>query len=429
MVGLKMCSDENIRTKENAHAVYNAPHPQMFPSRVRWLWCVLILVSQTATASDFRTLETRLAEKIAAITGPGVIALEITNRSSISSADVEAIRRSLISDLASAGVRVWEPDQAAAIAKLTFSGSLQNYVWVAEVRQGTSEPGVIIISIPHPESTPTSQTVMPISLHISPLISSPERVLDAAVLEGNPRKLLVLRADAVTVYDFKDNLWVQTEALAIAHTHPFPRDLRGRIILRRDHPLDAYLPGLACHSTSAAPLGMNCSQSDDPWPLQAQDSSVSSFFSPAQNFFTGALVPGVGKQKSAPAFYSAAAVPREKYSLWIFAGVDRQVHLLDGINQQTLEKVRWGSDIAGVHASCRPTSQVLAISAGDETTDSVQAFEFPDREPIAVSPKLNVNGKITALWSTQTGDGAIAVYRNADSGDYEAAQLNLTCSQ
>jgi hypothetical protein len=418
---------ENIQLATH-RAVYNSPNPDMFPSRVRWFWCAVLLLSQLDFAADWRVPEARLAEKIAAITGPGVIALEITNSSSLSSADVEAIRRSLISDLASAGVRVWDPDQAAAIAKLTFSESLKDYVWVAEVQQGTSEPSIIIISVPRPESSPGAQNVTPVSLHITPLVSSPDRVLDVAVLEGNPRKLLTLGADAVTVYDFKDTRWAQTQALAIVHTRPLPRDLRGRIILRRDHPFDVYLPGLVCHSTRAAPLAMNCSPSDDPWPLQAQDSSVSSFFSPEQNFFTGALVPGVGQQKSAPAFYSAAAVPRENYSLWIFAGVDRQVHLLDGINQQTLENVRWGSDIATVHASCRPTSQVLATSAGDEATDSVQAFEFPDREPVAVSQKLNLKGKIAALWTAQSGDGAIAVYR-MDGGGYEAAQLSLTCSQ
>lgn len=410
-------------------AVYNSPNPDMFASRLRWLWCVVVVLSQLALAADWRAPKAQLADEIAAITGPGVIALEISNRSSISSADVEAIRRSLISDLASAGVRVWDRDQAAAIAKLTLSESLEDYVWVAEVQQGTSAPVIIIVSSPRPQSTPSAQNVMPMSLHITPLISSPDRVLDVAVLEGNPRKLLALGAEAVTVYDFKDTRWAQTQALVIAHTRPLPRDLRGRIILRRDHPFDVYLPGLVCHSTSAAPLAMNCSPSDDPWPLQAQDPSLSSFFSPAQNFFTGALVPGVGRQRSAPAFYSAAAIPREKYSLWIFAGVDRQVHLLDGINQQTLERVRWGSDIAGLHASCRPAGQVLATSRGDEATDSVQAFEFPDREPVAVSQKLNLNGKIVALWTAQSGDEAIAVYRDTENGDYEAAQLNLTCSQ
>ena len=172
---------------------------------------------------------------------------------------------------------------------------------------------------------------------------------------------------------------------------------------------------------------MSCSPSEDPWPLQTQ--GLSAFFSPARNFFTGALVPGIGKQKSAPPFYSAAAVPRANYALWIFAGIDGQVHLLDGINQQVLGKIHWGSNVAAVHPACRPDSLVLADAADSEPAESIQAFEVVDREPAAVSPKLTVNGSITALWSAPNGDGAIAVYRNSSTGNYEALQLTFDCGR
>jgi hypothetical protein len=59
----------------------------------------------------------------------------------------------------------------------------------------------------------------------------------------------------------------------------------------------------------------------------------------------------------------------------------------------------------------------------------VQAFEFPDRQPMAVSQKLELNGRVTALWTAQNGQSAVAVYRDTDSGNYEAVQLNLACSQ
>ena len=416
-------------TEQPKRAVYNSPNPKMLLSRWRWLCSVLILASQPALASDFRAPESQLAEKIAAITGPGVIALDITNRSSISSAEVESIRRTLISDLGSAGVRVWNPDQAAAVAKVTFSENLQNYIWVAQIQQGTSEPNVLIISSPRPDYALSPQNALPLTLHATPLISSPEPILDAAVLEGNPRRVLALGTNAVTVYDYKDNHWVADQSLAISHPNSFPRDPRGRIVLQTDHLFDAYLPGLVCHSNNAAPLTINCQASDDPWPLQTHDFAVSAFFAPTRNFFTGALAPGIGKQNAAPPFYSAAAVPRDKYALWIFAGIDGQLHLLDGINQQSAGKIRWGSDIAGMHADCRPSWQVLATSATDENSDSLQAFEFPDREPVAVTQKIAVNGKVTALWSAQKGDSAIAVYRDSTGGNYEAIQLNLTCTQ
>jgi hypothetical protein len=409
-------------------AVYNSPNPAMFPLRVRWLWCAFIILSQTAFASDWRMPESQLAEKITAATGPGVIALEITNRSSISFSDVEAIRRALVSDLAASGIRVWDPDQAAAVIKLTFSENLQNYIWVAEIQQGTNEPGVIMIAVPRPESAPTAQNAPPLVLRLTPLISSPEPILDVAFLEGSPKRILALGAGAVTIYDSKDNRWLETQRLAIPHTNPFPRDPRGRIILRNDRPFDLYLPGLACHSIDTSPLAMNCAQSDDPWPLQTHDFAVAAFFSPNRNFFTGALAPGIVKQKATPPFYSAAAIPKDKYALWIFAGVDGQLYLLDGINQQTAPKIHWGSDIAGIHAECRPGWQLLATAPTDDEIDTLQAFEFPDREPVAISQKLNTKGAVTALWTAQEGKTAVAVYRDSESGNYEAVQLNLDCS-
>jgi hypothetical protein len=241
--------------------------------------------------------------------------------------------------------------------------------------------------------------------------------------------MLALGENAVTVYEFKDGHWFPGQPIAINHDRPLPRDVRGRIILRKDHLFDAYLPGMICRSTNASPLGLNCSRSDDPWPLQTEDFGVSAFFAPARNFFTGALVPGIGQQKSAPAFYSAAALPRAKYALWIFAGIDGQLHLLDGINHQVEAKIHWGSDLAGVHAPCRQDWQVLAISAGSGTDDSVQAFEFADREPAAVSQSLQLNGNITALWTARGDDSATAVFRNSETGNYEAMQLTLACGQ
>jgi hypothetical protein len=414
-------------------AVYNARIPEMLCSssglRVRWAWCLLLLVAPAAWAADWRRPESQLAEKIAAITGPGVVALELNNRSSLGATEVEVIRRGLSDALSNSGVRISQPDQAAATVRVTLSESLQNYVWVAEIQQGTNAASVAIIDTPRPDSAVNPQPAFPLTLHATQLISQPYPILDAAMLEGNPRRMLVLGENAVTVYEFKDGQLLQGQSLAITHDRPFPRDVRGRIILSKDHLFDAYMPGLICHSTNASPLALNCLRSDDPWPLQTEDFGISGFFTPARNFFTGALVPGVGQQKSAPAFYSAAALPRNKYALWIFSGVDGQVHVLDGINDQIQASIHWGSDLAGVHAVCRQDWQVLAIPGGSGTNDSVQAFEFADREPAAVSEPLQLGGSVTALWTAGSGDSAIAAVRDSETGNYETVQLTFTCGQ
>ena len=411
--------------------VYNARNPEMLSSScVLWASCLLFLwiTSQAAFSSDWQRPESQLAQKIAAVTGPGVIALNVTNRSSISLPEVEEIRRGLTSYLSASGIRIWSPDQAAGTVQLTLSENHQDYVWVAEITQGSNEPVIVMVSTPRPASAAGGENAAPLTLRGTHLVSSPAPILDFALIEGSPRTMLVLGENQVTNYQFKDGRWIAGQSMAIT-PGPLPRDPRGRIFLRKDHLFDAYLPGLFCRSSSAGSLGVNCSHSDDPWPLEVQELGLSGFFAPTRNFFTGALVPGIDHQRSAPAFFSAAAVLREKYTLWVLAGVDGQMHLLDGINQQTVANIHWGSDIAGVHATCRQGWQVLATSPEGGPEDSIQAFEFPDRIPVAVSQKLSLNGSVTALWTAQDGQSAAAVYRDTQTGNYEAVQLNLACGQ
>ena len=414
-----------------AAAVYNSPHPEMFlpSSRVRWAWCACLLVTRLAGASDWRAPESQLATKIAALTGASVISLDVRNASSIAPADVEEIRRGLTAILGTSGVQVWQPDQAGIEVRVVLSENLEDYVWVAEVHKGAAEPGIVMISISRPASRLPTENSPPLTLHSTKLVARPDPILDAALLEGPPRRLLVLGTEVVAIYDWDSSQWALAQVVPIHSDHSQPRDPRGRIVPAKDHLFDAYLAGLACRSTNSNPVGMDCQPSDDSWPLQTRESGLSAFFSPARNFFTGAIVPGIGNQRSAPPFYSAAALPRANYTLWVLSGVDGELHLLDGINHQILTKVHWGSDIAGVAARCRPGWQVLATTADSDSGDSLEAFEFADHEPVPVSQKLNLNGSLTALWTGHDGGSATAVYRDSDSGNYEAVQLTLTCGQ
>src|SRR5215469_6443933 len=115
-------------TRHHAHpaSVYNSRNPTMFLSVARWAGCVLFLciLPPASFCADWRQLTDQLAPKIAAVTGPGVVALEINNRSSIIAADVEQIRGQLKTALASAGIKIWQPDQASATIRVTLSENL-----------------------------------------------------------------------------------------------------------------------------------------------------------------------------------------------------------------------------------------------------------------------------------------------------------------
>jgi len=423
-----------VMPSPNQNAVYNAPIPPMPIPLSRWLRaaCLLALalfLPLSALAADQTAPEQQLARKIAAVTGPGVVAFELTNRSSLTAAKADDIRRHLLVEIAALGLQVVRAEQAAATIHVSLSEDLQNFVWVAKIHQGTNLPVVVMTSIPRPDTAVVMHETTGLALHKTLLWSQADRILDAAVLEGTPAHLAVLDPTQVTLYRWQDGRWQLEQTLAVTHVRPWPRDLRGRLVLRHDHLFDAYLPGVYCRSTSSSSLALNCFPSDDPWPLGGEQFGLNAFFTPSRNYFTGALAPGVGKQTTAPPFYSAAMLPREKYTLGLFAAVDGQLHLLDGITDRAAGKLGWGSDIAGVKSSCGSGWQVLATSSGDGPNDAVRAYEFPDREPVAVSQPAEFAGSITALWAESGAASAVAVSHNSETGRYEAFRLSITCGQ
>jgi hypothetical protein len=191
---------------------------------------------------------------------------------------------------------------------------------------------------------------------------------------------------------------------------------------------------------------MNCRENEDPWPLVPAGLSgavavfptatsasltippVGAFFAPTRNFFTGVLTSSVGKSTNVPKFYSAAFLPRENYLLWLFAATDDRLHEVDGVSDQTT-RLNWGSDLTSVKTSCGAGWQVLATSTDIGGGDSVRAYEFPDRDPIAVTAAIEFTGAITALWTEAKGDTAVVVAKNRETGSYEAFRLAISCTQ
>jgi hypothetical protein len=85
--------------------------------------------------------------------------------------------------------------------------------------------------------------------------------------------------------------------------------------------------------------------------------------------------------------------------------------------------------LAIIRTGCGAGWQILATTAGTEGRDSIRAYEFPDRDPVAVSGGIDFPGGITALWTEPKGDTAVAVIKNQETGSYEAFQLAVACGQ
>jgi hypothetical protein len=101
--------------------------------------------------------------------------------------------------------------------------------------------------------------------------------------------------------------------------------------------------------------------------------------------------------------------------------------MIDGIRDQTAA-IEWGSNIATLRTACGAGSQVLALNASTDKDDSVRAYEFPDRDPVAVSADVDLRGTLSELWTEPSGDTAIAIVKNRENGNYEAFRLAMACN-
>ena len=433
---------------------YNRPIRQMrgrASSGLRIGWLILnafaVLFSPSLlVASNLSDAARLLGDRIAAVTGPGAIALDVSNRSSLDERSVRDVRSALEAQLRVQGIKTIEADQAMGTVTVLLSESLREYVWTAQVAVGTDRPRVVMVSLPRSLPSAAAASALPVTLKKTFLFSQEQAILDAAVIAvpgaanggalatsptaelGNGARLLLLDATRVAVYRQQAGRWEPETSLPITHARIFPRDTRGRLVLRRDHLFDAYLPGTVCRSTAAMPLTLSCTPSEEPWPLTPDDNGVRAFFAPTRNFFTGTLSPGIGKLSIVPAFYSAADLPRSSYTLWVLAAVDGSVHVIDGFTDQATRGGRAGSDIASVRSNCGVGAQVLVSDAGDPVRDALRAFEIPDREPVAVSAPFEFEGKITALWPEADRTNAVAIVKRADTGWYEANRISISCS-
>ena len=251
--------------KPEARAVYNFRIPEMviWFSRVRrfarpfllvlWFVChAALCLSET----DWAGPEQKLVQKIVAVCGPGTMALDIENRSSLNKKDFDEISNGLRTQLNARGIQIVKSEQAAINVHLSLSEDLHTYVWVAEIRQGAAESSVVMVSTPRAETRIYEHQAAPLTLRKIPLWSQSQRILDLVSLDvnGTPVHLVVLSAEELGVYHFQDGRWQQAQSLPISHARPWPRDVRGRLVLSKDHLFDVYLPGVFCQSTAHVPL-------------------------------------------------------------------------------------------------------------------------------------------------------------------------------
>jgi hypothetical protein len=357
---------------------------------------------------------------------PSSVTLSFENMSSLSTADQDALKKSITASFRAAGIRLVKPEFALAEIQITFSEDWQNYVWVAAIRQGPGNQVVIRKALK--PSAASSSRAPTLSVHKNVVWQQDAPILDFVVDGPN---LYVLEPDQIAVYGNDNGKWRQKQTLAIVHEQTWPRDLRGRLQLVNSSGLNtqitAYLPGTFCSGTAAPPL-LQCHASDDPWQIDL--GLLAAFFSPTRNFFTGVLA-GQKSGESVPAFFSAALLISGDSRQWMFAGADGRARFYrNTLGTPAATFTDWGSSLAAIQSTCSSGRQILVSSSNDLThADTIQAVEITGREAVPVSAIIELSGPIKALWPAEGGQAVHAAVESLANGKHEAVVLTVTCNQ
>ena len=393
----------------------------MVGARPRFLFRTILFLTAAAAAwcQNFDQPAHALAQKIAAALTPREpVALSFRNISSLGASDASAAQAAIERELAALGVDYNAQPPGGAVG-VTLSENLGYLVWVAEVRRGDQRE-IVIEESPKPPAT-ASATSMVIEKKL--MFEENRRILDLAPLGPG---LVVLDADAVSLYESADAGWQRKLSIAIPVSRPWPRDLRGRILVQGNL-YQAYLPGVSCNGTAANGLGITC-RAESLWPIGTGPNMLGfAQFAPARNFFGGRIVASNGSERSVPAFFSAAEFKVGETTAWALAGVDGRAYVYSPVKNSELWE-GWGSNIAGVESACGARSQVFATARGDETaSDRVRAYDVVDGTP-RLAGEVAFSGPVTELWPAAERGVAFAISRDLKSGRYAAFRLAITCT-
>jgi hypothetical protein len=407
---------------------------RLLPSFRTTLFLLLILAGPGALrAQDVEGAARSLAQKIASGAGsPGTLVLTGRNLSSLSAVEFAAARRALEAELVKHGFRIVNAPPVDVEVRATLAENVQGFLWVAEFQRGETEQ-VAMASVQGTLSPEQVTSAPPIALQKNLVWEQPAPILDVALMLQTPDStplMLVLEPERVAFYRLDGSHWQFQEALSIPHQNSWPRDLRGRLLLR-DESFEAYLPGASCTGRAQRNLAMECRRDEGAqWPLDVgSEPRVTASFEGSRNFFTGFVTAHGERGEKLPPFFSAAALKAPSVTDWVFAGLDGQARLYDRELKPEATFSHWGSDIAAIAAGCGAPYQVLATRGGDWTQpDAIQAFEIVEHEAVAVGQAVEFEGPVTALWPVADGKSAVAVSQNLKTGQYEAFTLSITCS-
>jgi hypothetical protein len=315
--------------------------------------------------SDWTNALGSLADKIAAVTKRGEgLSLEVKNISSLRAADGDGLQQLLVADLSRRNRRVVPESSADAALQVTFSESVDGYVWIAQILGGDKDH-VVMVSVAAPNEKASTKAV-PLTLHRKIIWEQDAKILDFGIVgestAGGSLMLIVLGTDQLSFYSSEEKDWKLARTVDLQYGQPAQRDMRGRLDLQVGK---AELPGGECSGDFQHPETVRC------------------------------------------ASIAATADPETR-------------------GQSVAIQGRSIGDYAVLPATCGDDSLTLASGTGDWTeADFIQAYE--GRNLSAASQQIQVPGPVLELRRDSDGRSARVVSRNLKTGVYEASIVSVSC--
>ncbi|HVB86120.1 MAG TPA: hypothetical protein VNK23_05560 [Candidatus Dormibacteraeota bacterium] len=378
-----------------------------------------------------------LAEKIVqAVTSVHTLAIAgVSDVSAGAPVDLSWLRQAVQSEITSQGGRLIQfalgsasPAPADAQVAITVSHNVDGYLLVAEIDMA-GDKQIVVAPVSATQIQPGPPGAQPV-LQRKIVWQQTDPILDFAEAAPDSSHTLwyILEPNRLSAYEFDG-------ASQILHTdEPFSRlytsrDSRGRLILVDPTHVTAWVAAVKCDGTWNPGFYLNCSPNvGQQWPM----GSVNWAYDPSHNYFTGAVTLSAGVATHYAPYYSAAFPPGASggsTSRWIVAGLNGQALLFTGSAQASAAFFGWGSDILSLNSACGPAWQVLVTGSGDWTDpDRIQLYQIADREATAVGEPLQFPGPIVSMWPSPDNQSARVVFRNLQTGMYEASLVSVTCS-
>lgn len=387
-------------------------------------------------AQELGTVARALGRQIVVSVGSGKrIALEVRNFSQLSADAVTQTHVTLAAELESHQMRFTQAAEADARIRVTFSENLQSYLLVAEIERGEAGREVVIVESPRAPAVPAPPTEMlPLEKQFLHEQSSP--ILDAALIVGadaqpaRPGGLLILEPERVALYAREAGKWAFRQAQALLYAGPWPRDLRGRLLVE-EHGYRAFLPGMVCVGAIAPGLTIECRAVADAWPVPAgARRRGAAEFSPRKNYFTGRVMSDAGAPLTLPESYTLAVTAEPQGApVWVAAGTDGRVFVQRPGESPAAVRAAWGSEIASMESECGGRLVLATLRDAREGETSVAAFRYARGEFVAASRPVTLPGTVTALWTSADGGSVLAVMRHLETRNYEAYSLAISCGR